>query len=182
MSERNTVLRAMHDLGGAAWFGGSLMGAVGLNGAASDVADPADRARVAAAGWARWAPVNAAAIGVHLAGGLGLLLANRGRVAKQSGVGANTTAKTALSVVAAGVTFYSGRLGAKVAEAGQAHAQAATTPSSSTPSETAGAQQQLQALQWAIPVLTGAIMVLGSQQGEQQRPTQVLRGLASRVS
>ena len=53
MSERNTVLRAMHDLGGAAWFGGSLMGAVGLNGAASDVADPSDRARVAAAGWAR---------------------------------------------------------------------------------------------------------------------------------
>jgi len=25
MSERNTVLRVMHDLGGAAWFGGSLM-------------------------------------------------------------------------------------------------------------------------------------------------------------
>ena len=77
MSERNTILRSMHDLGAAAWFGGSLMGAVGLNGAASDVADPTERARVAAAGWARWAPVNAAAVGAHLLGGLGLLVATR---------------------------------------------------------------------------------------------------------
>ena len=50
MSERNTLLRSMHDVGAAAWFGGSLMGAVGLNGGASDVADPAERARVSAAG------------------------------------------------------------------------------------------------------------------------------------
>ncbi|MFF2206234.1 hypothetical protein [Streptomyces sp. NPDC058145] len=34
MSGRNTVIRSLHDLGLAAWFGGSLMGAVGLNGAA----------------------------------------------------------------------------------------------------------------------------------------------------
>jgi len=26
MSERNTLLRSMHDVGAAAWFGGSLMG------------------------------------------------------------------------------------------------------------------------------------------------------------
>jgi len=182
MSERNTVLRAMHDLGGAAWFGGSLMGAVGLNGAASDVTDPADRARVAAAGWARWAPVNAAAIGVHLVGGLGLLLANRSRVAKQSGVGANTTVKTALSVIAAGATAYSGVLGTKVAQGGRTHAEAATTPSNHTPPEVSSAQQQLRIVQWAIPVLTGIIMILGSQQGEQQRPTQVLRGLANKVN
>ena len=35
MSERDTVLRSMHDTGLAAWFGGSLMGAVGLNSAAA---------------------------------------------------------------------------------------------------------------------------------------------------
>src|SRR4051812_21266058 len=34
LSERNTLVRSLHDLGLAAWFGGSLMGAVGLNGAA----------------------------------------------------------------------------------------------------------------------------------------------------
>jgi len=39
MSERNTVVRSLHDLGLAAWFGGSLAGAVGINGAAADVTD-----------------------------------------------------------------------------------------------------------------------------------------------
>ncbi|CAM5474167.1 hypothetical protein SSPIM334S_01561 [Streptomyces spiroverticillatus] len=36
MTERNTFLRSAHDLGLAAWFGGSLMGAVGVNGAARE--------------------------------------------------------------------------------------------------------------------------------------------------
>src|SRR6185437_14501773 len=53
MSSRNTVVRSLHDLGAAAWFGGSLMGAVGVNGAAGAVRDPQDRARVASVGWAK---------------------------------------------------------------------------------------------------------------------------------
>ncbi len=181
MSERNTLLRSMHDVGAAAWFGGSLMGAVGLNGAASDVADPADRARVSAAGWARWAPVQAAAIGVHAIGGLGLILANKGRVGAQAGVGANTVVKTALTVAAAGTSVYSGVLGGKIAQAGQSHAEAATTPSAETPGDVSAAQKQLSVLQWATPVLTGILIILGAQQGEQQRPTQILRGLAAKV-
>ena len=108
MSERNTLLRSMHDVGAAAWFGGSLMGAVGLNGGASDVADPADRARVSAAGWARWAPVQAAAIGVHAIGGLGLILANKCRASAQAGAGANTVVKTALTATAAAATSTAG--------------------------------------------------------------------------
>jgi hypothetical protein len=35
MAQDNTLARSLHDVGLAAWFGGSLMGAVGLNGAAS---------------------------------------------------------------------------------------------------------------------------------------------------
>ncbi len=181
MSERNTILRSMHDLGAAAWFGGSLMGAVGLNGAASDVADAADRARVSAAGWARWAPIQAAAIGVHAIGGLGLIFANKGRVSAQQGVGTNTVVKAALTAAAAGTTFYSGVLGGKIAKAGQVHATAATTPSQETPDEVASAQKQLSMLQWVTPVLTGIIVILGAQQGEQQRPTQILRGLAAKI-
>jgi len=50
MPVRNTFVRSLHDLGAAAWFGGSLMGALGVNGAAAEVRDPTDRARVAAAG------------------------------------------------------------------------------------------------------------------------------------
>jgi hypothetical protein len=50
----NTLARSLHDLGLAAWFGGSLMGAVGLNGAAAVVDAPEQRLRVANTGWARW--------------------------------------------------------------------------------------------------------------------------------
>ena len=58
----NSLARSLHDLGLAAWFGGSLMGAVGLNGAAAQVEEPKQRLRVANAGWNRWTPVNLAGI------------------------------------------------------------------------------------------------------------------------
>jgi hypothetical protein len=58
----------------------------------------------------------------------------------------------------------------------------ATEPAPGTSKEVAGAQQQLKYLQWALPVLTGAITVLGAQQGEQQRPAQILAGLGSTVA
>ena len=70
MTTRNTFVRSLHDLGLGAWFGGSLMGAIGVNGAAADVDDPTQRARVANAGWGGWPPVNLAAIAAHLAGRL----------------------------------------------------------------------------------------------------------------
>lgn len=177
MSKRNTLVRTLHDVGLGAWFGGALMGAIGLNGAANDVADPKDRSRVAAAGWARWAPVNAAAIGAHAIGGAGLILANRGRVKHQSGVGANTAVKSVLTVAAAAVTAYSGWQGKKVAEAGQVHAEGGTNPSAKTPAEVATAQRQLRIAQWVTPALTGVLVALGAQQGEQQRGTSVVSGL-----
>jgi hypothetical protein len=37
-------------------------------------------------------------------------------------------------------------------------------------------QQQLRILQWATPALAGTLIVLGAQQGEQQRPQQRIRG------
>jgi hypothetical protein len=51
MADDNTVSRSLHDLGLAAWFGGSLMGAIGVNGAAAQVEEPKQRLRVACAGW-----------------------------------------------------------------------------------------------------------------------------------
>jgi hypothetical protein len=47
MSERNTVVRGLHDLGLAMWFGGSLAGAVGFNGAAADVSRQRNKALAA---------------------------------------------------------------------------------------------------------------------------------------
>ena len=175
-NDRNTVVRALHDLGAGAWFGGALMGAVALNGASKDVSDPQDRARVASAGWARWSPVAAAAIGTHLLGGLGLVLANRGRINAQEGVATTSVVKTLVTGAAMATTAYSGLLGTKVAAGGRVGAEGGTVPSDQTPDEVAQAQQQLRVLQWATPILTGVIIALGSSMGEQQRPNQVAKG------
>ena len=71
MAERDTLIRSMHDLGAAAWFGGSLMGAVGVNGAADAAKDPTERLRLSSIGWAKWTPWQVAAVGVHAVGGIG---------------------------------------------------------------------------------------------------------------
>jgi len=182
VNSRNTVIRSLHDVGAAGWFGGSLMGAIALNGASKDISDPAERATIAADGWARWAPFAAAAIGAHLLGGGGLLLAHRDRVGRQPGVGANTAVKTALTAAALGTTAYSGLLGAKLGRAADVKTEGGTVPADSTPDDVARTQQRLRILQWITPVLTGALVVLGAQQGEQQRPGQRIRSWRKSVA
>ncbi|WP_153398612.1 hypothetical protein [Ornithinicoccus halotolerans] len=174
MTDTNTLSRAMHDVGLAAWFGGSLMGAVGLNGATGQARDPQERTRLSSLGWAKWTPVQVAAVGVHAIGGLGLIGGNKGRLTADSDTKTNTAVKASLTVVAAAVTAYSGMLGRKVAMHQEEGAHGATEPSQVASDELASAQKQLKAAQWAIPALTGVLVVLGAQQGEQQRDT---RGL-----
>jgi hypothetical protein len=177
----NTVARTLHDLGLAAWFGGSLMGAAGLNGAASVVDDPAQRLRVANTGWARWTPLNLAGIAAHLAGGAVLTGANKSRLAGQQGVAAASTVKTALTAAALATTAYARVLGKRLERAGDVPVEGGTTPNPTTPEDGARAQRQLTALQWMIPVLTGAVLVVSARMGEQQRPTQVTGGLIRRL-
>ena len=181
MTADNTVSRSLHDLGLATWFGGSLMGAVGLNGAAAEVEEPKQRLRVANAGWNRWTPVNLAGITAHVAGGLILLGANKGRVASQQGVAQATVVKTALTGAALAATAWSRALGAKLDEAGEVPVEGGTDPSGDTPEDVAKAQRQLKVLQWVIPALTGAVLVLNARMGEQQRPAQVTGGLLGRL-
>jgi hypothetical protein len=181
MATDNTVSRSLHDLGLATWFGGSLMGAVGLNGAAAEVAEPTQRLRVANAGWNRWTPVNLAGIAAHVAGGAVLLGANKGRVASQQGVAQATMVKTALTGAALAATAWSRALGAKLDQAGELPVEGGTDPSIDTPEDVAKAQRQLKVLQWVIPALTGAVLVLNARMGEQQRPAQVTGGMLGRL-
>jgi hypothetical protein len=177
----NTLARTLHDLGLAAWFGGSLMGATGVNGAAAVVQDPTQRLRVANSGWARWTPLNLAGIAAHLAGGAVLTGANKGRLAGQQGVAASSTVKAALTVVALGTTAYARVLGKKLERAGDVPVEGGTTPNPATPEDVARAQRQLTVLQWMIPALTGGLLVVNARMGEQQRPTQVTKGLVQRL-
>jgi hypothetical protein len=181
MSERHTALRSMHDLGLAAWFGGSLMGALGVNGAAAKINDSSQRLPVASAAWAKWTPMNAAAIGAHLAGAVGELVTESPRVARQSGVARASTIKTALTVGALAVTGYSRLLGMKLEKAGGPPVNGTTEPNHQTPANVASSQRQMKLLQWAIPALTGALVVVTSYMGEQQKPGQQWRGMLGRA-
>ena len=177
---RNTLSRSLHDLGLSAWFGGTLANAVALNAAAGEAGSASDTGRVANAGWDRWTPVNAAAIGAHLIGSVGQLRANRQRVANQEGVGGMSALKTALTAAALGVTAYSRALGRVVSDAGATPSRSGTKASRRAKAEVAAAQAKLDQLQWVIPALTGALVVVSSYAGEQQRPSEVARGLATR--
>ncbi|MER7485582.1 hypothetical protein ABTY20_06625 [Streptomyces sp. NPDC126497] len=181
MSERNTFIRSLHDVGLAAWFGGSLMGAVGLNGAARDEGGTETaRDRISSSGWAKWTPVNAAAIGAHLFGGGGLLAVNAHRVAAQEGVAASTVAKTAVTAAALAATAYARVLGKKV-ELASSTDPGDAEKAQKHPIDVHKARRQLAYAQWAVPALTGCLVVLNALHGEQQRPDEQLPGMWQRA-
>lgn len=177
----NTLARSLHDVGLGAWFGGSLMGAVGLNGAATAVDDPTQRLRVANAGWARWTPVNLVGIAVHLVGGAQILASNKGRIAAQQGVATSTGVKLGLTAAALAATGYSRLVARRLEKAGDVPVTGGTTPAADTPPDVRSAQRQLTVLQWVIPALTGSMLVLTARQGEEQRPAMVATGIFKRL-
>jgi len=177
----NFPSRALHDVGLAAWFGGTLANAVGLNRAAAETDHYSEAGRVTNAGWDAWTPVNAGAIGAYLAGSVGQLAGNTSRLAVQEGVTAMAITKTALTVSALGVTAYARLLGRKVAARPDVPVASGTEATEATPPELAKAQQQLKVLQWAVPALTAALIVVTAYAGEQQRPAAVNAGVRKRL-
>jgi hypothetical protein len=177
----NTVSRSMHDVGLAAWFGGTLANAVALNPAAAQAGTASSAGAVANTGWDRWTPVNAAAIGAHLIGSVGQLVGNSDRLTAQQGVATMSIVKTGVTAAALAATGYSRILGRKVSQQHAVPAADGTTPTSQTPADVAGAQKQLTALQWVVPALTGALVVISAFAGEQQRPANVLTGITRRL-
>jgi hypothetical protein len=173
----NLLARSVHDLTAAAWFGGSLMGAIGLNGATAEAKDPTERTRLSSAGWMRWAPVQTGAFAGHLASLVPILWKNKGRYASQDGVMRWTWIKAGVTFAGAGITLYSSILGKKVEALAEEGAQGATEPSAGASPELQSAQQQLKVLQWIIPVFAGTVIVLGAKHGEMQRPENVKKGI-----
>ncbi|MFC0681431.1 hypothetical protein ACFFGH_26680 [Lysobacter korlensis] len=170
MSSRTTFFRSLHDVGLAAWFGGNLMGAVGLNGAAAKARDPRERLSLSSIGWARWAPVQLVAMVIHGIGGIALIVDNKARLSAQREARINTAVKSAVTFAAIGTTAASAVVGAKMASNADEGTRGVTEPDESSPDDLAAAQRLQKVLQWATPVLTGVLLVLAAQQGEQQRP------------
>lgn len=176
----NLFSRSVHDLSAAAWFGGSLMGAIGLNGAAAAAKDPKERTRLSTIGWARWSPVQSGALVAHAISGVGLTFGNKARLAKQKGAGKNTVVKTAVTLTGMGLTLYAGVLGKKVGQLAEQGGEGVTEPRAGASDELKKAQKQLKVVQWLIPAASGTVIVLGAQQGEQQRPSNLVDGIFSR--
>ena len=173
----NLLARSVHDLTAGAWFGGSLMGTIGLNGATAEANDPRERTRLSSLGWMRWAPVQTGVFAAHLASLAPILWKNKGRYAGQDGVMRWTWVKAGVTLAGAGVTLYSSILGKKVDELAEQGAEGATEPSATASPELQSAQQQLRVLQWIIPVFAGTVIILGAKHGEMQRPENVKLGL-----
>ena len=140
----------MHGVGLAIWFGGNLMGAIGLNKAASAARDATEHTRLSSIGWAAWWPVQGAAMAAHLIG--------------------------SVTVAAIGTSVASGALGARVGAKAPVPAEASTEPGPTTPPDVAAAQRGLKPLQWVNPALTGTLIVLAAQQAEQQRTSSLVKG------
>jgi hypothetical protein len=157
------------------------MGALAVNRATGVLDDGRDVGRVTNGVWRRWWPVNAGLIGAYLAGGLGLTYVNRARVAGQRGVLASVTVKNVLTAAALAAAVRSGQLGKRISDAGDVPLRDGTTSSPDTPPDIDHAVRQLDVLQWTLPVLTAALIVVSSVQGEQQRPTNVVAGIVDRV-
>jgi hypothetical protein len=163
MSMLSTAVRATHLVTNAAWFGGSLFGAVGLNPASREPDSERERVEVSGTGWERWGPVQGAAVGLHLLSGLAILADNRNRVAAHPPTSAVTLVKTAVTAAAVASTaaawVYGQRLGKASGEDGHPKDPAAADD----------ARNKLVWLQWTTPALTGTLLVLDAELGEQQR-------------
>lgn len=182
MTEFDNVARALNTVGLAAWFGGSLMGAVALRDVDDGSGAPGSGAENDA--WARWSPVQAAAIGAHLLGAAKLATTNKGRVAGQKGAGKVAVFKAVCTAGAIGATVYASRLGKEVHDASASSVtdlRSADNDHGPPAGASADTVRKLRAAQVAVPVLTGAMLVADARLGEQQRPTEVLRGMVARA-
>jgi hypothetical protein len=162
MARSNLLARSVNDLGLAAWFGGALMGATAVRAAAPDDAMGHEVER-------RWRPLQAAAIGASIVGGTVLTIGNRERVLAQRGVASLSALKSAVTL--AGV--------AAAACAAWLDRRDATANGDVDPDGNAARRQRV--VQWTSVVLSGALVVLNAAQGEQQRPSQVRRGVLARL-
>ena len=160
----STSVRALHLVTNAAWFGGSLMGAVGLNPAAREGDTSTERAGIADRGWTAWGPVQGGAIGLHLLSGLAIVADNRRRTLTHPPTTAAVVMKTALTgaaLAASGAAYVDG------ARLGEAREKSDGDPAAKQRERELS--KRMRWLQWATPLTTGGLLVLDAYLGEQQR-------------
>ncbi|MBB3675114.1 hypothetical protein [Modestobacter versicolor] len=188
-SDNHYMAQAVHDLGSALWFGGTVMGVAGVNKSGADLTQGIDRVRVASAAWSRFAPAQWAGIAATLVAGLRLTQVGGRRVALQQGFARVGAIKAGLAVAGAGATAYSAYSGAKIGKlAEEADRQGnllevkdATIPTPATPPEIATWQRRQRATQFVVPLLAGANIVCNSWLVQSYRAGSTLKGVTRRL-
>ena len=188
-TDNHAVAQAVHDLGSALWFGGTVMGVAGVNKSGADLTQGIDRVRVASAAWGRFAPAQWAGIGATLLAGLRLTQVGGRRVALQKGFGTVGALKAGLAVAGAGATAYAAYSGSRIGKlAEEAERQGtplevkdATIPTAATPPEIVKWQQRQRLTQFAVPVIAGANIVCNSWLVQSYRTGSTLKGVARRL-
>jgi len=184
------LVQSVHDLGAALWFGGAVMGVAGVNKSGSDLRDGLDKVRVAESAWSRFAPAEWAGILAVLGAGAQLTRSSSAHLAAQHGWARAGGTKAGVAVAGAAATAFAAYSGKKIgdlteraAASGRAvDVQDASVPNAQTPPEVAAWQKRQRAVQYLVPVLSGANIVLNSYLVQTYRPRSVLRGVLKRVA
>jgi len=188
---RHTVAQAVHDLGAALWFGGSVMGVAGVNKSGADLRDGLDKIRVAEAAWQRFAPAQWLGVGAVLLAGTRLTRASSGHLAADPGFARAGTAKVVATLAGAAATAFAAYSGKRIGELAERRAaesggdidtKDATIPAPQTPPEVAAWQSRQRVAQFVAPALSGAVIVLNARLVQGYRPRAALRGLAERLT
>jgi hypothetical protein len=95
-------------------------------------------------------------------------------------VAASTTAKTVVTGAALAATAWARVLGKKVELASSTDPEDAKK-AAKHPIDLEKARRQLHLAQWAVPALTGCLVVLNALHGEQQRPSEQIPGMWERA-
>ncbi|MGY1780164.1 hypothetical protein [Geodermatophilus sp. SYSU D01036] len=182
------LTQAVHDLGTALWFGGSVMGIAGVNKSGSDLTAGLDKVRVASSAWGRFAPAQWGGIAATLVTGLQLTRSNTQRLALQQGYGTVGTLKAALTVAGAGATAYAaytgrkiGQLAEQAAAGGGLEVKDATLPSEGTPPEIRKWQARQRFTQAAVPALAGAVITCNAWLVQSYRVGPTVKGVLGRL-
>lgn len=178
----DTALRVVHDLTQSLWLGGATMGAIAIDAAASTAAASAgggetDRLAGADRAWRRWHRVSNPAIAAHLIAGIGLTVANKGRLTAQAGGVRTTVLRSALTGVALAAEVSARKAGVALAQ----HRSGPPGSAAGHDEDAAAMRRRLAVAQWATVASTAAMIAVGSRMGEQQRPRELLRGVRSRL-
>jgi hypothetical protein len=188
-ADSRVTAQALHDLGAALWFGGSVMGVAGVNKSGADLRDGVDKVRVAASAWRRFAPAQWAGIGAVLVAGSRLTWESKTRLAVQHGIGRAGAAQAAVAVAGAAATAFaawSGNRIGKLTEQAQERGEPfdtrdATVPNDKTPDDVAAWQRRQRVAQYLVPAFAGANIVLNAYLTQHYRPGVTVTGIVRRL-